>query len=452
MPDPAASLTRRTAAALAALVRTGAVSPRAVVQAHLERIRLLQPSVDAFQLVRAERALEEADQLARRTDLASLPLAGVPVAIKDNLDVAGEPTRSGSLATPDGPAAADHEVVRRVRAAGAIVVGKTRLPELGLWGTTDGAFGTAHNPWQLSRTAGGSSGGSAAAVAAGMVPIAVGNDGLGSIRIPAACCGLIGLKPGPDVVPAGIGRHSWFGMSENGPLATTVEDASLLFAVMAGLPPIPPVEPDRPLRIALSTRSPVAGVRVAGAWAAAARAAAELLAQAGHTVERADPPYPVRFVPALLGHWFAGAASDAEGLDPARLEPRARHHAALGRLAFRLGLAEPRHREGWRRAHEPLFRRFDLLLTPTLARAPIAADEWRRRSWIANVAANMTYAPFAAPWNFAGFPAAAVPAGLDPQGMPLSIQLVALPGGEALLLAVASQLERLSPWSRHPSL
>jgi len=243
----------QTAVALAGLVRSRRVSPVDIVQAHLERVAAFDDRVGAFQVVQATRALAEAESLAARGDLAELPFAGVPVAVKDNVPVAGEPMRNGSSATPTGPCETDHEVVRRLRAAGAIILGKTRVPELCAWGTTDSAFGITRNPWNLRRTAGGSSGGSAAAVAAAMLPVALGNDALGSIRIPAACCGLIGIKPGSGVVPSGVGANGWFGMSENGPLATTVGDTALMLSVLAGRRDLAtPVEPRR-LRVALST-------------------------------------------------------------------------------------------------------------------------------------------------------------------------------------------------------
>ena len=449
-PGAAEELVGRSAGELAERVRAGTISPAEVVRAHLARILAVDGRVGAFQDVRRERALAEAEALARAPDLGSLPLAGVPIAIKDNLDVAGEPTRMGCRATPETPAAGDSEAVRRLRAAGAIVVGKTRLPELGIWATTDGAFGVTRSPWGLERTAGGSSGGSAAAVAAAMVPIALGNDGMGSIRIPAAACGLVGVKPGAGVVPTGIGAHDWFGMAENGPLTTTVADAAHVLSVLADRPDLAEVRaPTGPVRIALSTRSPAQGVRAERAWAEAARASAALLRQAGHAVEHADPRYPTAFVPAIFGHWFAGPLADAERLDPRRLEPRTRRHLAWGRLARRLGLVSARRREAWRGLHASFFEHHDVLLTPALARVPPPADHWSERSWLANVVACVRYAPFNAPWNFAGFPALVVPAGRHPSGMPLAVQLVAAPGGEALLLSLAAELERLQPWPRH---
>jgi hypothetical protein len=214
-------------------------------------------------LVRGQAALAEAAAVDARPDRPGLALAGVPVAVKDNIAVTGEPMRVGSQASLAGPRTRDHLVVARLRAAGAVVVGVTRMPELAVWAFTDGRFGMARNPWDLSRTCGGSSGGSAAAVAAALVPLAHGNDGLGSIRVPAAACGLVGVKPGFGVVPAGPGADVWCSMGENGPIATTVADAALGLSVMAGNPALARV--DRPpggVRIALVTGAPVPGSRV----------------------------------------------------------------------------------------------------------------------------------------------------------------------------------------------
>lgn len=198
-----------TATDIAEAVRSGARTASAVTEDALDRIAQRDSTIGAFQVVRAERVLAEADAVDARTDRHTLPLAGVPIAIKDNVPVRGEPMRDGSRGSHRGPQPADHEVVTRLRAAGAVVVGITRVPELCVFGATDSAFGRTRNPWDPSRTPGGSSGGSAAAVAAGMVPLAHGNDGMGSIRIPAACCGLVGLKPGLGVVPAELGESSW---------------------------------------------------------------------------------------------------------------------------------------------------------------------------------------------------------------------------------------------------
>jgi len=437
-----------TATGIAAAVRAGRLTARRAVERALERIEAVDGRVGAYQHVRVFAALREADEVDRRPDRDRLPLAGVPVAVKDNLPVAGEPMRIGSAASDPAPQRADHPVVRRLRDAGAVVVGLTRVPELCVFGSTDSGYGTTHNPWNLSRTPGGSSGGSAAAVAAGTVPIALGNDGMGSIRIPAACCGLVGIKPGSGVVPSELGNGSWFGMAENGPMATTVADTAAMLAVLADRPDL--AEPGDPgvLRIGVSARAPGAGLPVDRHWAAAVRETADLLREAGHVVADASPRYPAALPLTELARWSAGTEYDARVLaDRRELEARTRRHAALGRAVLRLGLRDV-GLSGWRAAAQRFFAGHDLLVTPTLAQPPIVAAAWSRRGWTANLLSNVRYAPFAAPWNLLGWPAMTVPAGLGPNGLPLGVQLVAAPGGESTLLAVAAQLERARPWPR----
>ncbi|MEU6140777.1 amidase family protein [Streptomyces sp. NPDC047081] len=438
----------RTAAEIAAAVQEKRATPREVVAEHLDRIGRLDGRVGAFRVVRAEAALAEADEVGSRGDLAELPLAGVPVAVKDNLAVRGESTRVGSAATPDTPAAEDHVTVARLRAAGAVVVGLTNVPELCVFGTTEGVHGNARNPWDLSRTAGGSSGGSAAAVAAGMVPIALGNDGMGSLRIPAANCGLVTIKPGRGVVPAGIGEGDWFGMSENGPLATTVEDARLLLSVLADEGPeaLRPAEPGM-RRIAVSVRSPLFGVTISKPYATAARDAAGVLIKAGHQVRRADPPYPASLSTTSLMHWTAGTAVDAQGLDPRLLTRRTRVHAAVGRR-FVNSVRTGDSRDRLRSRMEEFFSSYDVLLTPALARRSPASVDWHERGWLRNILINTNYSPLTPPWNLTGWPAMAVPFGSLPSGAPTAVQLVGRPGSEALLLELAGQLEKLHPWQR----
>ncbi|MEU0196208.1 amidase family protein [Streptomyces afghaniensis] len=436
----------RTAAEISAAVREKRVTPREVAAEHLARIEHLDGRVGAFRRVRAEAALAEADEVAARGDFDRLPLAGVPVAVKDNLAVRGESTRIGSAATPDTPAAEDHVTVARLRAAGAVVVGLTNVPELCVFGTTDGVLGTARNPWDPTRSAGGSSGGSAAAVAAGMVPIALGNDGMGSLRIPAANCGLVTIKPGHGVVPTGTGDSDWFGMSENGPLATTVEDARLMLSVLAGDEPALRCEAG-PLRVAVSLRSPLAGVTVSRPYTAATREAAGVLMKAGHQVRRADPPYPMSLAMTSLVHWTAGTAADARHLDAHLLTRRTRVHAGLGRPFLdraRSGAA----REQLRRRLEPFFTDHDVLLTPALARRSPKAGPWHERGWLSNVLANTNYSPLTPPWNLTGWPAMSVPCGTLPSGAPCAVQLVGRPGTEYQLLEVAEQLQERNPWRR----
>ncbi|MFF0792222.1 amidase [Streptomyces spiralis] len=439
-----------SAAEIAAAVREKRATPRVVVAEHLARIERLDGRIGAFRTVRADAALAEADEVAARTDLDGLPLAGVPVAVKDNLAVRGESTRLGSAATPDAPADDDHVTVARLRAAGAVVVGLTNVPELCVFGTTEGVHGTARNPWDTSRTAGGSSGGSAAAVAAGMVPIALGNDGMGSLRIPAANCGLVTIKPGHGVVPAGIGNGDWFGMSENGPLATTVQDARLMLSVLAdggvGDEAAPGAQ-DAARTIAVSVRSPLAGVTVSRPYTDAVREAAQLLAGAGHRVRRADPPYPMSLGVTAVRHWTAGTAVDATGLDPRRLTRRTRVHAAVGRR-FVDGVRTGTARERLRERLEPFFAEHDVLLTPALARRSPRSVPWHERGWLRNVLANTAYSPMTPPWNLTGWPAMAVPFGTLPSGAPCAVQLVGRPGSEAVLLGLAEQIERSRPWRR----
>ncbi|MEU1498064.1 amidase family protein [Streptomyces sp. NPDC005732] len=436
----------RTATEIAAAVREKRISPREVVAEHLARIERLDAGIGAFRLVRSEAAMAEADAVAARPDLAGLPLAGVPVAVKDNLPVRGESCRQGSAATSDAAAEEDHVTVARLRAAGAVVVGLTNVPELCVFGTSDGVYGIVRNPWDPSRTAGGSSGGSAAAVAAGMVPLALGNDGMGSLRIPAANCGLVGLKPGHGTVPAGIGHGDWFGMAENGPLATTVADARLMLAVLSDTEAVRPSgNPAR--RIAVSVRSPLAGVTVDRPYATAAREAAALLAGAGHRVRRSDPPYPLWLGTTSLAHWTAGTAVDAADLDPRRLTRRTRAHAAVGRR-FVTGVRTGERREQLRARLTPFFEEHDVLLTPALARRGPAAAAWHERGWLRNLLANTNYSPLTPPWNLTGWPAMAVPFGTLPGGAPCAVQLVGRPGSEAELLELAGQLEELRPWTR----
>lgn len=439
-----------TALETVAAVHAGTTTARAATEAALARISAVDGALGAYQVVRGDRALAEADELDGRAGLRDLPLAGLPIAIKDNLAVTGEPMRIGSAGSDPTAQVRDHEVVRRLRDAGAVVVGLTRVPELCVFGATDSVFGTTRNPWDTSRTPGGSSGGSAAAVASGTVAVAHGNDGMGSIRIPAACCGLFGIKPGLGVVPAQLGNGSWFDMAENGPLSTTVADAALVLSVMAGRPELATVQlPASGVRIAVSTRSPVVGARVDPAYVDAALQMAQELSGAGHTVVHADPPYPTRTALAALSRWFAGTEKDAQWLaDRSRVERRVRVHAALGRTVLRAGYPKESGRRHWQDVADRFFADHDVLVTPALARLPLESAQWSHRGWLPNVVANSQYAPFAAPWNLAGWPAAVVPAGLHASGLPLSVQLVARPGGEQLLLQVAAQLEQLRPWAR----
>ncbi|WP_024795110.1 amidase [Tomitella biformata] len=437
-----------TAVAIAARVRAGRQSPVDATQRALECIASRDRELGAFRQVRAAEAMAEAHAVAARPDLATLPLAGVPIAIKDSVAVAGESTRHGSAATSPAPAPADHEVVRRLRAAGAVVVGLTSVPELCVFGTTDSSFGITRNPWNRDRTPGGSSGGSAAAVASGMIPLAHGTDGMGSIRIPAANCGLFGLKPGRDVVPSGAALETWHGMSESGPLATTVADAALMLSVLAGRPSLANPDPAPGLRIGVAANTPSPLVRLDKTLAGGLERVADELIGAGHQVARARLPYPASPV-GLLARWTRGVYADAEGLDQSLLAPRTRRHAQLGALVERFGLATEAQARRLTSDFEEFFQEFDVVITPTLAQPAPAAERWSEKSWLSNTVSNVRYASYPAVWNMLGWPAASVPAGISHRtGLPMAVQIGGLPGSEGTILALAAQIEQLLPWER----
>ncbi len=437
-----------TAIEIVESVQNKTKTPVEVVEAALKRAAAAA-DLNAFMELFESEATAAAKALAERDDLESLPLAGLPVLIKDCVPVAGHPMRVGSRATSATDSVEDHEIVKRLKAAGAIVIGLTKVPELCTWGSTDSVYGTTRNPWNTQHTPGGSSGGSAAAVAAGVVPVAHATDGMGSIRIPAANCGLFGIKPGADVVPADMGFDSWGGMSENGPLATTVEDAALVLSVLADNSAFAKVvEPEAPLRIAVAYNTPSFVVRLKTPWRRALETAEQALREAGHNVEVVRFAYPLNIVPLLI-RWFAGVADDARELDHRQLEPRTLRHVKLGLFAKKRGLIKPADKQKATQKARDFFADYDVLVTPALAQSAPLAVEWHKRSWIRNLWSNLNYAPFAAHWNMLGWPAASVPVGSDAEkGLPTAVQLVAPPSQESRLLGLAAQLQRLRPWTR----
>jgi len=446
-------LVGRTAIELAAAVREGRASPLDVVEAHLEWIDSVDPSIHAFQVVRPDGVREEARALASRADLRELPLAGVPVAIKDNLEMAGYATRNGTLASSEEPAASDDELVRRLRQAGAVPLGKTTVPELSLWPFTEtAAFGATRNPWNLDHTPGGSSGGSGAAVAAAMAPLALGADGGGSIRIPASCCGLVGIKPGSGVVPAAAGHSTWVGMSEFGPLGTTVADTALMLDVLAGTRTYRAVAPPSgPLRIAASSHSPAVGVKLHPEVGRAFQATAEALRSSGHAVIPANPPYrPTDSLP-FLHRAFVGGAEEADPLRFEALERRTRSWVRTGRWLRRNRPPATSTAEALRSRYQSWFDEggYDLLLTPTLATPPLRIGAYQGKSLWPTILGLTRFMPYPPVMNLLGFPAMSVPAGRSSAGLPIGIQLAAPKGAEALLLSVALQLEKVQPWQRH---
>jgi amidase len=425
-------------------VRDGAVRAVSVVEAHLQRIAEMDPRLGALSAVRHTEALREADALQRRDDLAALPLAGVPVVVKENIDVAGLPTLHGSAATVRTPADVDDELVGRLRAAGAIVIAKSHMPELAIWPVTESAICNARNPYDMKRTPGGSSGGSAAAVAARMATLAIGSDGGGSVRIPAACCGIVGVKTTPGLVPLPGGAAShWYGLSVVGPLARSVDDAALMLDVLAGTArfrdPQPPAET---LQVSVSWKHPLLGARADDETQAAVQTVADTLRHAGHDVAPADPPYPP--VPtAFLRCFLAGIAEDADtlGLDVTKVEPRTRALVARGRWVRRRGLdRQARNSQAARRLTGWISQR-DVLVVPVLAGPPPEVGRWWGQNWMHTTFSAGNWMGFNPPWNLAGCPSVAMPVTLSRLGMPIAVQLVGAPGSEARLLSVGKLLE-----------
>jgi amidase len=448
--------------AQAAMVRSGEVAPRELVELCLARIEALDPQLNAFRVVRAEQALAEAERVDR-----SGSLAGVPIAVKDDLEVAGEVASRGTRSFGP-PAGTDAEPIRRLRAAGAIPIGITNVPELMIfpWTATT-ANGVTRNPWDPSRTTGGSSGGSACAVAAGMVPAATGSDGGGSLRIPAAACGLVGMKPTRGRVS---GRGGWLSLSVYGALARTVADSALMLDAMHGALPgdpdqAPPFHgryvdaaatPPPRLRIAVSRKLPPGLLaRVStdqrGAW----ERTGALLGALGHDVVPRDPAYGLAQLE-FLQTWVRGVYEESLTVpDRSQLEPSTRQMAAFGRY-----VVPPRRRAAILAARPKttaritaLWDEFDVLMTPALARTAIPAEGGYGRPAPLAIDIAGRFTPFTPIFNLTGQPAIAVPAGVGSDGLPLAVQLVGRVGAEDTLYSLAGQIEEAAPWAqRRPNL
>jgi amidase len=432
----------------AELVRDGEVSSRELVELYLERIERLDPQLNAFRTVMAERALVDAQQAdGRRGAGDDRPLLGVPIAVKDVEDVTGEITRWGTDAYST-PATQDSELVRRVRAAGAVVIGKTNCPELAIMGETEGpAFGITRNPWNTDRSPGGSSGGTAAAVAAGLCAAGTASDGAGSIRIPASNCGLVGLKPTRDRIPLAPRKEHWYGMSVAGFEARSIRDAALLTSVGAADDELRDSfsRPPERLRVAVSTK-PVLPTRVHEDVKRVTEQTAARLRSLGHDVEKSDPPYP-QVSPAPV-RYLAGIAQDAnEHVErPERLQRRTKGFARMGDAIPKAALDWALREDDTARMR-PFFERHDVLLTPVSARPPVRAGQWEGLGAVRTFLGLAQVYPFALEWNLTGQPSLAVPAGLSEDGLPIGMQLVGRHGEEGTLLALAAQLEAELRWT-----
>ncbi|MFE1869902.1 amidase [Streptomyces sp. NPDC059496] len=445
----------------AELVRTGKTTSRALVEAALRRIARTDAVLGAFRVVLAEQALAEAD--ARDAAEPTGPLHGVPVAVKDELDVAGQVTTFGGSANRT-PVTADSEAVGRLRAAGAVVIGKTTMPEFGQWPFTESAaHGHTRNPWDTTRTPGGSSGGSAAAVAAGLVGAALGGDGGGSIRIPAACCGLFGLKPQRGRVSTAPNPHLWYALGTVGPLTRSVGDAALLYDVLAGTTPadrwsagpattswVEALEtPPGRLRIGYSVKPAVPGVRPHPEHVGAVLESVRALRELGHDVREVDPRYPDATAP-FAAQFCGGVRAEADAVErPDLLERRTRRTLALARLVPE-SVVERGIRAGERLAEraDRMFTAMDLLLTPVVAERPRPVGALDGAGLLTALARSRPMVAYTALWNVTGHPAASVPAGLGEDGLPLAVQLVGRRDDEVTVLRVAAQLEEVRPWAQ----
>jgi len=446
------------AAEQARMLASGAIAAPELLELYLDRIARVDREVRSYRIVLAASARREAVAAQGLLDAGErAPLLGVPVAIKDDLDVADEFTCYGSSAYGQAPTV-DAEVVRRLREAGAVILGKTAVPEMMVWPFTETvAFGATHNPWDLAFTPGGSSGGSGAAVAAGLAPIALGSDGAGSIRIPSSWCGLYGIKPQRDRVPLQPHADAWCGLSVNGPLCRTVEDAALFLdatttqpAPQGGFVAAVAQQPGR-LRIALSAKIPPTLVgRVGQAQQRALDGVETLLRDLGHEVFWRDPDYPAW---AVYGHvlprMFRGIHDDVQMLPhPERLEPRTRTMARLGGLISDRQMARVRAAETTLSARVgSLFDDVDVLITPGTATGPSRIGQYQHRGGVSTLTMVASRVPFQAIFNATGQPAAVVPWGLDGEGVPVSVQLVGRPSDEATLLSLSAQIEAARPWA-----
>ncbi|WP_022893171.1 amidase [Agromyces subbeticus] len=471
------ALHEHTALELHQMLQRGDVSPVELAEHYLARVERLDAEVGAFATVTPEAAIERARHVAANVPKTA-PLWGLPLADKDLHQRAGVPARFGSRAFTDFVPDASDELVQAVDAAGAVSLGKSQTPEFGLPSYTEGVgVAPTRNPWNLALGAGGSSGGAAAAVASGMLPFAPGSDGGGSIRIPAASCGLVGVKPSRGRVPAGSGLAGLAGLSVAGPLARTVADAALLldgliaptgypaahrFAMRAPGDDGPflgaAIRGEGRFQVGVMTDSPwddAYDIVIAPEAHAALEHGIELLDGLGHGVEAVAPAPEPGYPEAFRTIWQAGAATiPVDGEPEALLEPLTRWLLLRGRAVPARRLAEAL---AWLAGFEERtirrFASFDAVLTPALALTPRPIGWYDPDDGERNFAQQVEFTPFTSFVNVAGLPAITVPISETGDGLPMGVQLIGRPGGEATLFALAAQLERRARRSRrHPEL
>ena len=441
----------------------GTVTSDELVRRSLDAVDASQSTLNAFRVVLTQQALADAAEADRKRAAGEqLPLLGIPIAVKDDVDVAGVPTRFGADGTIR-EAQADAEVVRRLRAAGAVIVGKTNTCELGQWPFTSGpAFGYTRNPWSSEHTPGGSSGGSAAAVAAGLVAAAIGSDGAGSVRIPAAWTHLVGIKPQRGRISTWPLPEAFNGITVNGVLARTVTDAALVLDAASGNVPgdlhqPPPVrvsdyvaQAPGPLKIALSTRFPFTFFRAQlhPEIQAAMKTMAGQLEELGHTIVADDPDYNLRMSWNFLSRSTSGLLDWVDRLGPnVALDKRTAANARTGWLLSQNTLRKARAREaesqrriGW------IFNLVDVVLAPTTAQPPPRVTYFDRRGGLSTDRAMIRACPVTWPWNLLGWPSINVPAGFTYGGLPIGVQLMGPANSEPLLISLAAELEALNGW------
>ena len=434
------------------------VSPREAAAACLARIRTVDDRIRSFVTLDEEMTMAMADGVERRLkEGAILPLAGIPFALKDLTDTAGLRTTYGSRLREHNVPARDAAVARRLREAGGVLLGKTNTPEFGNRATTAyGLFPATRNPWDSSKTPGGSSGGSAAAVAACMCPMAEGSDAGGSVRIPSSCCGVVGIKPSRGRVSSAPNSNSRGGLATHGPIARTVRDAALMLDIMSGSEPGDPftAPSQTPSFLDSAERTPgslrIGLLVTSDKWIdpqveASVHKTADLLASLGHRVEAADVDITG------LGELFRVMA-EAESA-AIEVEDPALFSDPYSTWCYERGAR--RSATQYIRATEEMFRRsrdvilesmkWDCLLTPTVTLTPQPLD-----TFLANTERvaddDLAYIPFTYPFNISGPPALSLPLGWSNDGLPIGVQLVGHPYGEALIIALAAQLEHAAPW------